>query len=36
MIKEGLLDKFGKKNENTPKDWTSSYLDYRYVASFEM
>lgn len=28
MIKEGLLDKFGKKNENTPKDWTSSYLDY--------
>jgi len=21
MIKEGLLDKYGKVNEKTPKDW---------------
>merc|ERR1719330_2249345 len=28
MIKQGLLDKFGKPNENTPKNWTSSYVDY--------
>jgi len=28
MIKDGLLDKNGKPNENTPKDWRSSYVDY--------
>lgn len=28
MIKQGLLDKHGKPNENTPKDWRSSYVDY--------
>merc|ERR1712203_1145264 len=28
MIKQGLLDKFGKPNENPPKDWSSSYVDY--------
>merc|ERR1712059_1700 len=28
MIKQGLLDKYGKPNENTPKDWRSSYVDY--------
>jgi len=28
MIKDGLLDKYGKPNENTPKDWRSSYVDY--------
>merc|ERR550532_524310 len=28
MIKQGLLDKFGKPNENTPKNWTSSYVDF--------
>lgn len=28
MIKEGLLDKYGKPNENTPKGWKSSYVDY--------
>merc|ERR1719219_1971238 len=28
MIKQGLLDKFGKPNENTPKNWSSSYVDY--------
>lgn len=28
MIKQGLLDKFGKPNENTPADWTKNYKDY--------
>jgi H/ACA ribonucleoprotein complex subunit 4 len=28
MIKDGLLDKYGKANENTPKGWTNSYVDY--------
>lgn len=28
MIKEGLLDKFGKPNENTPADWFEGYKDY--------
>jgi len=28
MIKEGLLDKYGKPNENTPKGWKSAYVDY--------
>jgi len=27
MIKQGLLDKHGKPNENTPRDW-KSYVDY--------
>ena len=26
MIKAGQLDKYGKPNENTPKNWTSSYV----------
>ena len=29
MIKEGLLDKFGKPNENTPADWFEGYKEYR-------
>lgn len=24
MIKEGLLDKYGKPNENTPENWRES------------
>merc|ERR1711874_321351 len=28
MIKSGKLDKFGKPNENTPKDWKSAYVDF--------
>nr|CAD7194127.1 unnamed protein product [Timema douglasi] len=28
MIKEGLLDKYGKPNEKTPKDWLNSYVDH--------
>ncbi|XP_050389499.1 H/ACA ribonucleoprotein complex subunit DKC1 isoform X2 [Patella vulgata] len=29
MIKTGLLDKFGKPTEKTPKNWTESYQDYK-------
>ncbi|XP_046390369.1 H/ACA ribonucleoprotein complex subunit 4 [Ischnura elegans] len=28
MVKKGLLDKYGKPNENTPKDWLSQYTCY--------
>ena len=28
MIKNGLLDKHGKPNENTPPTWKASYLDF--------
>jgi len=32
MIKGGLLDKYGKANENTPKGWKSAYVDYNMKA----
>lgn len=35
MIQEGLLDKFGKANESTPKDWTSGYVDLSIVKQSE-
>ncbi|KAJ2371332.1 hypothetical protein GGI05_007842, partial [Coemansia sp. RSA 2603] len=28
MIKDGKLDKFGRKNEATPADWQKTYIDY--------
>lgn len=28
MIKKGVLDKYGKPNENTPSNWRDSYIDY--------
>ncbi|KAJ2160336.1 centromere/microtubule-binding protein cbf5 [Coemansia sp. RSA 552] len=28
MIKDGKLDKFGRKNENTPDNWTKGYKDF--------
>uniref|UniRef100_A0A1B6CBF6 Uncharacterized protein n=1 Tax=Clastoptera arizonana TaxID=38151 RepID=A0A1B6CBF6_9HEMI len=28
MIKDGLLDKYGKPNENTPADWVTGYKYY--------
>lgn len=28
MVAKGLLDKYGKPNENTPKEWLNSYIDY--------
>lgn len=31
MVKQGLLDKFGKPNDKTPKDWLTSYVDLKYV-----
>lgn len=30
MIQKGLLDKHGKPNDSTPKDWKEQYVDYRY------
>merc|ERR1712071_742200 len=27
MVKRGLLDKYGKPNDQTPKDWLPSYVD---------
>ena len=35
MISKGLLDKHGKANENTPKDWLSGYTDLRNVQKKE-
>ncbi|KAF6040692.1 DKC1 [Bugula neritina] len=29
MISQGLLDKYGKVNEKTPKDWVKSYIDFK-------
>ncbi|XP_050676594.1 H/ACA ribonucleoprotein complex subunit 4 [Leptidea sinapis] len=29
LIQQGMLDKFGKPNENTPKEWLNSYVDYK-------
>jgi H/ACA ribonucleoprotein complex subunit 4 len=32
MIKDGKLDKYGKANDNTPKGWSNSYVDYAKAA----
>lgn len=29
MIKQGLLDKHGKRTDSTPATWTQEYVDYR-------
>lgn len=29
LIQQGKLDKHGKPNENTPKEWLNSYVDYK-------
>ena len=29
MIEQGQLDKYGKANEKTPKDWLGGYADFR-------
>lgn len=26
MIKDGLLDKYGKPNENTPENWRNKFI----------
>lgn len=31
LIASGKLDKYGKPNENTPKEWLNSYVDYSSV-----
>jgi H/ACA ribonucleoprotein complex subunit 4 len=28
LIAEGKLDKYGRANDKTPKDWKKSYVDY--------
>ncbi|CAH1781164.1 unnamed protein product [Owenia fusiformis] len=28
LMKQGLLDKYGRPNDKTPKDWSTSYTDY--------
>lgn len=33
MVKQGLLDKFGKPNEKTPKDWSKQYTDLSTATS---
>jgi len=30
MIKDGLLDRYGKPTEGTPKDWKIVYTYYRF------
>lgn len=32
LIKEGKLDKYGRANESTPNEWSTSYVDYRKPA----
>jgi H/ACA ribonucleoprotein complex subunit 4 len=32
MIKDGLLDKYGKPNDQTPINWRGAYTDYRCVS----
>lgn len=32
LIKDGKLDKYGRANDNTPKDWSTSYVDYHKPA----
>lgn len=31
MIIEGMLDKHGKPNENTPADWLANYTEYSVI-----
>lgn len=33
LISAGQLDKFGRPNENTPREWLTSYVDYKANAS---
>ncbi|KAJ1802897.1 centromere/microtubule-binding protein cbf5, partial [Coemansia sp. RSA 2598] len=36
LIKDGKLDKFGRKNEATPADWNKKYVDYDAAASGDL
>lgn len=33
LIAAGQLDKYGKPNENTPKEWLTGYVDYAKAAA---
>lgn len=33
LIAAGQLDKYGKPNENTPKEWLTGYVDYTKMAA---
>lgn len=33
LITAGQLDKYGKPNENTPKEWLTGYVDYAKTAA---
>jgi len=33
LIAGGQLDKYGRPNENTPREWLTSYVDYRAAAA---
>lgn len=33
LIAAGQLDKYGKANENTPKEWLTGYVDYAKMAA---
>lgn len=35
MISEGMLDKFGKPNEQTPTEWLHGYKDFTATSSTE-
>jgi len=28
MVQDGKLDKYGRPNENTPREWKQNYIDY--------
>ncbi|KAJ1999946.1 centromere/microtubule-binding protein cbf5 [Coemansia thaxteri] len=36
LIKDGKLDKFGRKTDATPADWNASYVDYAAAASDQL
>lgn len=36
MVKQGLLDQYGKPNDKTPKDWLTSYVDLKYVTLYSL
>lgn len=36
LVAAGKLDKFGRPNENTPKEWLTSYVDYGALKNGEV
>lgn len=33
LVAAGKLDKFGRPNENTPKEWLTGYVDYKALSN---